>query len=151
AARTRYQAELKNRGRKLTPHLFATYLKYARNLSLIERRMTPDLYTLITAAQQIAGDQFAISLAEAAREYGATTSAGGSETGSVAAGIGQARLPDGGIVRLKCRLPGPPVTWRTCQLKSRPDRQRQVEWEMRWNPFSHCSWPPEDVSIEKFR
>src|SRR4029077_20444529 len=46
-ARARYQADFKNRGRRLTPQLFARYLKYVRNLSLIERRMTPDLYTLV--------------------------------------------------------------------------------------------------------
>ena len=33
-ARERYQADFKNRGRRLTPQLFAQYLKYVRNLSL---------------------------------------------------------------------------------------------------------------------
>ncbi len=57
-------------GRGRSRHnLLSNYLKYVRNLSLIERRMTPDLYTLIIAAQQTAGDQFAISLAETARSY----------------------------------------------------------------------------------
>jgi hypothetical protein len=148
AAREKYRADLKNRGRKLTPHLFATYLKYVRNLSLIERRMTPDLYTLVTAAQQLAGDQFAIALAETARRYRAT---GTLPFRSLSAGIGRARLDDGTVVAMKCRLPGPPLTWRTCRLQSRPERRQQLEWQMRWNPFSHCSWLPEDVSIEKFR
>ncbi|HTI50856.1 MAG TPA: hypothetical protein VL475_07895 [Planctomycetaceae bacterium] len=148
AARDRYKADLKNRGRKLTPHLFATYLKYVRNLSLIERRMTPDLYTLVTAAQQMAGDQFAISLAETVREYPAT---GEMPFPELTAGIQQGRLPDGTVVEMKSRLPGPPVNWRTCQLRSRPERSQQLQWQMRWNPFSHCSWPPEDVAIEKFR
>jgi hypothetical protein len=148
ATRARYRANLKNRGRKLTPHLFATYLKYVRNLSLIERRMTPDLYTLVTAAQQIAGDQFAIALAESAREYLDT---GRLPFDELSAGIDRARLPDGSIVRIKSRLPGPPIAWRTCQLRSRPDSRQVRDWQMRWNPFSHCSWPPEDVAIEKFR
>ena len=39
------------------------------NLSLLDRRLTPDLYTLIIAAQQTAGDDFALALAETARDY----------------------------------------------------------------------------------
>ncbi|MFN0051732.1 MAG: hypothetical protein ACKV0T_06050 [Planctomycetales bacterium] len=148
AARQRYQIDQQRRGRKLTPQLFSTFLKYVRNLSLIERRMTPDLYTLVTASQQIAGDQFAMALAESAREY---PDAGVLPFPELSAGIGQARLADGSLVEIKSRLPGPPVTWRTCQLRTRPDRSQQRDWQMRWNPFTHCSWPPEDVAIEKFR
>ncbi len=57
-ARERYKAEFGNRARRITPHLLKTLLKYVRNLRLIERRFTPDLYTLVVASQQIAGDQF---------------------------------------------------------------------------------------------
>ncbi len=32
-------------------------------------RLTPDLYTIATAAQQILGDQYAIHLIETARNY----------------------------------------------------------------------------------
>jgi len=147
-SRGRYQSDFKNRGRRLTPQLFAQYLKYVRNLSLIERRMTPDLYTLVTAAQQIAGDQFAIALAETARDYLDTPEL---PFGTLSASVGRGRLPDGTTVRMKSRLPGPATTWRTLSLRARPERQTQLEWQMRWNPFSHCSWPPEDVAIEKFR
>lgn len=147
-SRARYQAEFKSRGRRLTPQLFAQYLKYVRNLSLIERRMTPDLYTLVTAAQQIAGDQFAIALAESAREYPYTPEV---PFENLSASVGRGRLPDGTVVEMKSRLPGPSVTWRTCSLQAQPERQTQHEWRMRWNPFSSCSWPPEDVAIENFR
>jgi hypothetical protein len=147
-SRGRYQSDFKNRGRRLTPQLFAQYLKYVRNLSLIERRMTPDLFTLVTAAQQIAGDQFAIALAETARDYLDTPEL---PFGTLSASVGRGRLPDGTTVGMKSRLPGPATTWRTLSLRAKPERQTQLEWQMRWNPFSHCSWPPEDVAIEKFR
>ncbi len=68
-SRDRYKAEFKGRARKITPKLAASYFQYVRNLSLVDRRLTPDLYTLIIAAQQIFGDAFAITLAETAREY----------------------------------------------------------------------------------
>ena len=69
AARETYLAEMKRRARKITPHLLRQCLKYIRNLSLIESRFTPDLYTLVIAAKQVCGDQYALHVAETAREY----------------------------------------------------------------------------------
>jgi hypothetical protein len=179
-ARERYQADLKRRARKITPHTLRQCLKYIRNLSLLEKRFTPDLYTLVMAAKQTAGDQFALHVAETAREYEhgdslaptgspitthgfrsrserTTENDGGSvghpqsEMPALVLGVDRGRLPDGQVVRLKSRLPGPPVTWRSLQLKRRPDRTERRQWRMRWNPFSQCSWPPEDQAIENFR
>jgi hypothetical protein len=146
--RDRYEADLKSRARDVTPHLLATYLRYVRNLCLIERRMTPDLYTLVTAAQQIAGDQFALHLAETAREYPVAPPLPFEQ---IQLGIEQARLPDGDVVHLKSRLPGQPLVWRTCQLRPRPTKHQEQAWALRWNPFQQCSWQPEDVAIETFR
>lgn len=147
-ARDRYKLELKSRGRKITPKLLSVYFRYVRNLSLIERRMTPDLYTLVKAAQQVAGDQYAIQIAETAREYPFVHLL---PFETVRFGIEQAQLPDGTTVELSNRLPGNPISWRNCQLVPRPPKPQQNEWEMKWNPFKQCSWPPEDVAIEKFR
>lgn len=146
--RTHYQADLKQQAREITPHLLATYFRYVRNLCLIERRMTPDLYTLIVAAQQIAGDQFALHLAERAKEY---PFASPPSLLSIAFGIEQARLPDGEIVAMKNRLPGPPMEWRHCELQRKASKLEKQRWQMRWNPYAQCSWPPEDVAIESFR
>lgn len=148
ASRDRYKADLKKRARKISPHLLATYLKYVRNLSLIERRFTPDLYTLIVAAQQMAGDQFAIHVAETARDYPFTEFLPFDE---FEMSIGKGKLPDGTLCEMKSRLPGPPVFWRTCQLNRRPPKIDQEKWQTLWNPFRQCSWPPEDVAIERFR
>lgn len=146
--RKRYRADLKSRARDLTPHLLSVYLRYVRNLSLVERRMTPDLYTLVVAAQQIAGDQFAIHLAETAREY---PFGGELPFDTLQMGIDTGRLPDGSMVMLKSRLPGQHLTWRTCQLRPQAAKLDQHRWQMRWDPYQQCSWPPEDVAIEKFR
>lgn len=148
STRQQYENTFRRRARRITPKMLAIYFRYVRNLSLIERRMTPDLYTLVTAAQQIAGDEFAIELAETARDYPYTREL---PYGSLKMGIGEARLPDGDIVEMKSRLPGHPVSWRTCELKPRPGDKDKRTWETRWNPFQQCSWPAEDVAIEKFR
>lgn len=148
AARDRYRAEFKSRSRAITPHLLSVCLKYIRNLSLIERRLTPDLYTLVTAAQQTAGDQFAIHVAETARDYPWVAE---DDYPGVQFGIQKMRLPDGTAVRPVSRLPGHPVVWRSMNLKARPDKLRRIQWQRTWNPFGQCSWPPEDVAIERFR
>ncbi len=148
ATRDRYENKLKMRMRKITPKMLSLYLRYVRNLSLIECRMTPDLYTLITAAQQVIGDRFATQLAEMARTYPYEQAL---PYAWFEMGIDEGRLPDGDIVEMKTRLPGHPISWRICKLKPLPPKRQQRQWQMRWDPFHQCSWPPEDVSIEKFR
>ncbi|MCI0357713.1 MAG: hypothetical protein L0211_04405 [Planctomycetaceae bacterium] len=159
-ARERYKADFKRRARKITPQTLSQCLKYIRNLSLLEKRFTPDLYTLVMAAKQTAGDQYALHVAETARDYPTDHRSphapreghiSRSEMPTMTLGVDRGRLPDGQIVRLVSRLPGPPVMWRSLALKRRPDRSERHEWRMRWNPFSQCSWPPEDEAIENFR
>jgi hypothetical protein len=43
------------------------------------------------------------------------------------------------------------MVWRGLELNKRPEQAAQKQWQMRWNPFRQCSWPPEDVAIERFR
>ncbi len=133
-ARDRYAADLKKQARPITPQLLSLLLKYVR--------------TLAVGAQQFAGDPFALHVAETARSYPFN---GKTEWPAISLGIDQARLPDGGVVRTINRLAGPPVTWRSLELNKRPEREKQKQWQMRWNPFRQCSWPPEDVAIERFR
>ncbi len=148
AARNHYKEELGNRARKISPKLLQSYFQYVRNLSLIEHRLTPDLYTLIVAAQQTAGDQYAISVAETARSYPFLEYL---PFPMMSLGIGKGKLPDGDVLELKSRLPGQAVQWRNCSLTPQPPKIDQMKWQMRWDPYHQCSWPPEDVAIEKFR
>lgn len=147
-ARDRYKADLKKQARPITPQLLSLLLKYVRNLSLIERRLAPDLYTLVCGSQQFAGDPFALHVVETARSYPFN---GKTEFPAVALGLDQAKMPDGEVVKTINRLAGPPMEWRSLQLNKKPERQQQKMWQMRWNPFRQCSWPPEDVAIERFR
>ncbi len=148
AARDNYRSDYRNRARKITPHLLATCLKYIRNLTLMDRRLTPDLYNIVVAAKQVVGDGYALHVAEQARDYPYPRE---TPFEQVTLSVDRARLPNGDIVQLANRLPGSPVIWRTCELRPRPDRSQREEWRMKWNPFSQCSWPPEDQLIEDFR
>ncbi len=149
AARDAYRDDLKSRARRLTPQLLSACLKYIRNLSLIERRMTPDLYTIVMAAKQIGGDPFAMHVAETARKYPYVGEPIGYSTMKLS--VDRGRLPDGRIVDLVNRLPGNPVVWRTLELQKRPDPSDRKKWRMEWNPLQQCSYPPEDDRIEDFR
>ncbi len=48
------------------------------------------------------------------------------------------------------RLPGQALSWRTCELRPKPQKSDQARWRQRWNPFGMCSYPPEDDRIESF-
>ncbi len=147
-ARNRYQTNYRQRARRVTPLLLRQMLKYIRNLTLMDRRFTPSLVTVVTAAKQIVGDGFALETLELAKTYPWHNE--GDES-LVRMGIEQAALPDGDVVTMKNRLAGPPLTWSRIQLIPGPDQASRRRWTQNWNPYSQCSWPPEDVLIENFR
>lgn len=132
----------------LNPKLLQIYFQYVRNLTLMGRRLTPDLFTLVIAAKQIAGDSFALSVLETAREYSVDEDEQTTELLRMA--IDEADVPGPGVTRMKCRLPGPQLTWRTCELHPDPPRQRHALYQLLWDPYRQCSWPPEDQKIESF-
>lgn len=148
AARDTYKAEYKSRARKITPSILGKCLKYTRNLTLIESGFTPQLPTIITAAQQVSGDGYAMHVLEMAKTFHYTRDL---ELPEVRMGIDQIGMDDGEPLKASSRLPGPPMTWTQLKLKPRPDHDQKRDWEQKWNPYSQCSWPPEDELIESFR
>ncbi len=151
-ARDRLRRTLPRVAQRITPQLLSLYFRYVRNLSLIERRLTPDLYTLIVAAQQTAGDDFALALAETAREYRHADASPPDEEGPrLRMGIGEADVPGWGVSPMVTRLPGQAFGWRSCRLRPRPPERDRRRWKQRWHPYGQCSWPPEDDRIESFQ
>lgn len=136
----------------VTPHLIQKYLQYVRNLALLERRFTPDLYTLVLAAKQMAGDQFALTLLETAKTYTFQERERQSwGTPELIVGLGELAFPDGTLSKAKNRLEGQPFVWRSLSLRPIAPKLKKRNWAFQWNPFQQCSWPPEDVKIEAFR
>lgn len=134
----------------VTPHILQTLLQYVRNLTLLDRRLTPDLYTLAVAAKQVAGDQFAITLIETATRYTLQDAAPPSWAVEAEAGIDKLLLGDGRTVAAKNRLLGQPMVWRSLALRPEPRPMTHRRWGLQWDPFRQCSWPPEDEKIESF-
>ncbi len=135
----------------VTPQLLQRYFRYVRNLTLLEHRLKPDLYTLVLAAKQMAGDEFALRLLETAQIYDYQTQPSLLDTRpGVLLGIGELQDPDGNILPAVNRLQGDPLVWRRVTLRPDPPRPKTQSWAQQWNPYRQCSWPPEDQRIESF-
>jgi hypothetical protein len=154
-ARDRLKKKYPKIAKRVTPQLLSVYFRYVRNLSLIGRRLTPDLYSLVIAAKQTAGDDFALAVAETAREYpfgdDAEPPGDFDHPTRLRMGIDQADVPGWGTGRMVNRLPGQALSWQSLELRPRPPERDRERWKQRWNPFGICSWPPEDDRIESFQ
>lgn len=135
---------------RVTPQLLSVYFRYVRNLALMDRRLTPDLYTLVVAAQQTAGDDFALAIAETAREYPFASEGEDDEDTPIAMSVDRGDVPGWGVADMVSRLPGQALTWRSCELRPKPPERDKRIWKQKWNPYGMCSWPPEDDKIESF-
>jgi hypothetical protein len=133
--------------KRITPQLLSVYFRYVRNLALMDRRLTPDLYALVVAAKQTAGDDFALAIAETARTYPFAEEA---DEPTLEMGIDRADVSGYGVSQMVSRLPGQAMSWRTCELRPKPLERDKKLWKQKWNPYGMCSWPPEDDRIESF-
>jgi hypothetical protein len=145
-ARENFLAKHKIRYHNLTSQTFQVYLQYVRNLTLMERRLTPDLYTLVVSAKQVGGDAYAIAFMEAARDYPFQKEETGMDT--LALGIDKAVLDEDHVINMRNRLSETQFEWRSLDLKPNPEQFKQDQWKYTWNPYGQCSWPPEDEKIE---
>ncbi len=135
----------------ITPQLLQRYFHYVRNRTLLEGRLKPDLYTLVHAAQQMAGDAFALILLETAKTYDYQADSFSIDRNVTARmGIGEIQDPGGSILPATNRLQGDPQTWRSLKLRPKAPIPQKQSWAHQWNPFRQCSWPPEDLRIESF-
>lgn len=136
-AREMVRKEHPRTAQRISPHLLSIYFQYVRNLSLIDRRLTPDLYSIIVATKQALGDDFALAIAETARSYpyaeldSAETGEFGSEPELLRMGVNRAEVPGWGTAFMVSRLPGQAVTCRSCELRPRPPQQQQNRWRQR--------------------
>ena len=142
-----YEQDLDNHW--LTPQCLGLLLKYVRNLTLMEGRLAPDLYNLALAAKQVVGDDFALALIEVAREYPPQRLPSPLE--DIRLGVGRLMDLDGQARPFKDRLQGSLRHWRSLPLRPQPPPPEQEQWAAGWDPYGHCSYPPEDRRIESFQ
>lgn len=137
--------------RRVTPQALRLLLRYVRNLTLVRRRLRPDLVTLVEAAQQAIGDAFALQLLKTARLGTAVEdNADGEAEDLLQMGPGISRHPLEGPCILESLLPGQAMEWRNIEIRPEPPEVDKKKWTQQWDPSGQCSWPPEDSRIESF-
>jgi len=157
-ARDRWRRQVSFDRHWLTPHRLGLMLKYVRNRTIMDGRLTPDLYNLAIAGREVVGDDYALALIETARDYPpqrmphAALSPPG-DPDEVRFGLQELVVGQGEIRRGKNRLRGVPLVWRTLPLKpSSPPPQQRRDWaKTNWDPLGQCSYAPEDQRIESFQ
>ncbi len=147
-ARREYKTDRPLEEGTLSPGRMQTLLRYLRNLCLIQNRLTPMLWELVVAARGVGGGLFARQVVELAKYYPYMDPT--SELPVLRLGIDEGVTDGLGRVKLKTRLPGPPIAWRNVRLEADPKREKKVQWRHQWNPYGQCSWPDEDERIENF-
>jgi hypothetical protein len=121
--------------------------RYARNLALSSRDLTPSLFDLTVAARGIADDNYAWEVWEAANAYPPQAGASDLETLRIS---GEEMWRDTRKIRLRRRLPGTKRRLRPAGLKPRKQEKFPGEWASQINGGGICSYPPEDLVIEDY-
>ena len=148
-ARENWLAEENTEVRGATPQSLSLLLKYVRNLTLMDHRLTPDLYDLALGSKQVFDDDFALALIDTARDYPPQRIPSPHE--DIGMGMGRVVDSEGDVHRCKNRLQGVPRIWRSLPLRPKPPAPERDKWRMQWDPFGQCSYPPEDQRVESFQ
>jgi hypothetical protein len=117
---------------------------FARNYSLIEKQILPDLWRLITAARGVGGDSFAIEVHDLASIWPWQDSSDKYETFDPELAL--AEVP-GRKINLKKRLNSRIKRYRPAPLRL---IKKHFSDNNKYNTFNICSYPPEDIIIENW-
>ncbi|MCR4316735.1 MAG: hypothetical protein NUW37_10340 [Planctomycetes bacterium] len=147
ATRAEYQKANKESFYRVSISSFQNLLQFARNLTLLGGRLTPELYQLAVAAKGVSGSAFAAKLMEMAKYYPYLAIDSDYET--LRATQSTIEL-NGEPADYFSRLPGSAKEWKRIKLDLEPPKEKQQEWQRSFNPHSTCSYPPEDDVIERF-
>ena len=159
-ARDHYERTWPESQEKATTRALENILDYARKLCVRQDRLVPDTWTLAQAAKGCVGNDYAVSLLHVVQRYPPNGEIvldddGGQRPEGIPGDALQMTetqiASDTAPCNATSRTPGIYRGWRPLELRDRPDRRRRELWKKGWNPYRHCSWPPEDIVIENFR
>lgn len=146
-ARDEYHKEFSEEIYHVSLQDIQTAIQFIRNLSLLKKRLTPDLYELVVGTKGVMGNDFALKVIEIAKFYPYL---------DITAQFPTIKMTDRYVLREKSsypvhrKVPTLSKMWKRIHLEKRPDKQQKQKWRTAWNPCSVCSWPPEDEIIENF-
>ncbi|HEY3444964.1 MAG TPA: hypothetical protein VGK67_01320 [Myxococcales bacterium] len=134
----------KTTGEELRPYHLRTYLKFLRNWSLAHGHLQPALYQIVVGARACVDDNFAYELFQEATTWPWQKAEAEIPTEHVS-------LEDLRKTSERIRFRPRQVTRRLRALGSRRKLGDLGEWLEGFDqPFSHCSYPPEDMALERF-
>ncbi|MGI5863124.1 MAG: hypothetical protein ACOX6T_13825 [Myxococcales bacterium] len=131
-------------GEELKPYHRRVFLKFLRNWALLHARLQPSLYQIVVAARGAVDDNFAYEVFELATRWPWQRA--------------EAELPTEHVSLEDLRRDVEHIRFRPRQvsrrLRAMAGRRKlgdAGEWLQGFeNPFSHCSYPPEDLALEAF-
>ena len=121
--------------------------RYTRNLALASNQLSAGLFDLTTAARNIADDNYAWEVWEAAGRFPPQKTSSDLPTVEIR---GEEVWLDTRKIRLRRRLPSTKQRLRPYGLKPRKKEKVPGEWASELNGRSICSYPPEDLVIEDY-
>ncbi|MFH1091267.1 MAG: hypothetical protein V1742_06830, partial [Pseudomonadota bacterium] len=125
----------------------AILFKFARNYSLIQNYLTPDLYQLLVAARGAVDDNFAYEVWDLGSEYPWQEQDSPLPTLRLK---GEDLYLDTKKIQFYRRFRHFRRRLVSVPLKKRPKEKRPGEWKEAWDGRHICSFPPEDIVIEGF-
>jgi len=134
----------KTTGEELRPYHRRVFLKFLRNWALRRAALQPNLYQIVVAARGCVDDNFAYELFQEATAWPWQKAEAEIPTERVSL---EDLRRNGESIRFRPRQ----VTRRLRALGSRRKLGDAGEWLEGFDqPFSHCSYPPEDMALERF-
>ncbi len=134
-----------------SPSRLTTLLRYARNLGLVNRRLTPAKFHLVLAAQNTVNDDFAYQVLRLCEQYPFVEGQADLPEMKVEGETGEA---EGETLVLRLRTPraqqdGEPGE--EIELGDQPEELIGGSWEERWEDGEHhVSHLPQDARLESF-
>ena len=125
----------------------AVLFKFARNYSLIQNYLTPDLFQLLVAARGAVDDNFAYEVWDLGSEYPWQEQDSSLPTLRLK---GEDLYLDSKKIQFYRRFRHFRRRLVSVPIKKRPKEKRAGEWKEAWDGRHICSYPPEDIVVEGF-
>jgi hypothetical protein len=133
----------------LNPSRIQSGLTFLRNLTVMDSRLIPNLFDIITAAKGIGGNKYALNVLKNAKYYPFIPYE--FENSFIDIGINKIKLPNQNDVFDAINIfRDIQLYWKKLSIRPEPPDFLKKKYRYSWNPFSACSHIPEDKRIENF-
>jgi len=146
-AKSDYETEFKE---FVDLHKLKILFQYLRNLTLTDKRLIPDLFSMLLAAKNVVDDDYAWKVYDWANKYPFDDKSNKYETMRLKENIGID--PNGKFIRLRRRHAYTYDKQRKFPLKEKPEEEYPGQWRDEWldGQWNTVSYPPEDIIEEDY-